>query len=144
MLSFISTIYAILAPFIVQTSWRSCIHVRAWVWVLFLSNPFLTLLVLPPTPSNKCYSTWNYLHLLPSLFTSSSHTLVQPLHLCFLKISIMDVIPIYAVIASGIVSLFLLHRLNSWISQFINYVSVLTANHLTYPYLLHRHRFLWQ
>jgi hypothetical protein len=52
----------------------------------------------------------------------------------------MDIIPACAIAAGGIVILFLLNRLRPFILQFVSSVLVFTSKHVTYPYLVHRHR----
>jgi hypothetical protein len=62
-----------------------------------------------------------------------------------LSVPVMDIIPACAITTGGIVTLLLLYRLHPYVVRFAGYLSVLVSKHLTYLYLLHRHRLfgLW-
>ena len=107
-----------------------------------LSSPLLSLLLplplsLSPLPSFS-------LSLSPSpppstiSITSPSHHIHSGLGS---SVSIMDIIPACAITAGGIIFLLLLNRLHPCVVRFVGYLSVLVSKHLTYPYLLRRHRF---
>ncbi|PVH67427.1 hypothetical protein DL98DRAFT_443624, partial [Cadophora sp. DSE1049] len=53
----------------------------------------------------------------------------------------MDWTQIYAIVAAGIFSMFVTVHFHKYLNQFVNYMFLL-SRHLTYPRLVHRHRFL--
>lgn len=53
---------------------------------------------------------------------------------------IMNIIQVYAVDAGGIFSVFALIHLLPKIMPLVIYLSLRFSKHITYPYLLHRHR----
>ncbi|KAH7393741.1 putative cell surface metalloreductase [Cadophora sp. MPI-SDFR-AT-0126] len=53
----------------------------------------------------------------------------------------MDWTQIYAIVAAGIFSMFVLVHFRKYLNQIVNYMFLL-SRHLTYPRLVHRHRFL--
>jgi hypothetical protein len=57
----------------------------------------------------------------------------------------MDIIPVCVITVGGIISLLLLYRLHPCVVRFVGYMLVLVSKHLTYLYLLYRHRLfgLW-
>lgn len=54
----------------------------------------------------------------------------------------MDITQVYAVAAGGIVFAFVLINLLPYLASLLKHISLFTSKHLTYPYLLHRYRFL--
>lgn len=54
----------------------------------------------------------------------------------------MDITQAYATAAGGIFFIFILVNCLPYVAQLIKHVSFFTSKHLTYPYLLGRHRFL--
>ncbi len=54
----------------------------------------------------------------------------------------MDIIQVYAVAAGGILFIFVLINLLPYLAPLGKHISLFTLKHLTYPYLLHRHRFV--
>lgn len=54
----------------------------------------------------------------------------------------MDITQVYAVAAGGILFVFVLINLLPYLASLWKHISLFTSKHLTYPYLLHRHRFI--
>ena len=54
----------------------------------------------------------------------------------------MGIIQVYAVAAGGILLVFFLINLLPYFASLWKHISLFTSKHLTYPYLLHRHRFI--
>jgi hypothetical protein len=54
----------------------------------------------------------------------------------------MDINQYYATAAGGIVIIFVLVNFLPHITRLAKHISLLISKHYTYPYLLHRHRFL--
>ena len=54
----------------------------------------------------------------------------------------MDIIQIYAIAAGGTFFIFVLINLLPYLAPLWKHISLFTSKHLTYPYILHRHRLI--
>ena len=122
-------------------------------------EPYLADFPVPPVSplflTSMLYNEVSQEHssFLTIVIYSSAYSSFHSFSICFIDRNVhprcplspslsMDVIQVYAVAAGGTIFIFILINLLPYLASLWKHISLFTLKHLTYPYLLHRHRFI--